>query len=196
MAKPTEFPRFGTDQTNETEPSSGQKDSGWADDQIPPAGYFNWLHRTNYDWTAWLDDVFADDDTTLTVSRDVSVTGGLDVAETFAMTGSITPAAISSDQDNYGPSGIDDAAILRQEVTSTQTAITGISGGFDGRVLVVTSTANSTFNLVLVHESGSSVAANRFTLPGAGNITIPAGGAVTLRYDGVDSRWYAMTQSL
>jgi hypothetical protein len=78
MAKPTELPRWGTDETNEVTPSEGQRDSGWVTNQTHVSSYENWLNRTTYDWTAWLDDVFADDDTTLTVSRDVSVDGDLD----------------------------------------------------------------------------------------------------------------------
>jgi hypothetical protein len=59
MAKPTDLPRFGTDESNESEPSSQEKDTGWLTNQTPPSSVFNWIHRVTYDWTAWLDDIEA-----------------------------------------------------------------------------------------------------------------------------------------
>jgi hypothetical protein len=59
MAKPTELPRWGTDQTNEVTPSSQQQDEGWSDGQTAVSSYANWYLRINYDWTAWLDTIVA-----------------------------------------------------------------------------------------------------------------------------------------
>lgn len=59
LDKPTELPRWGTDQSNETEPGSTQKDTGWVFEQIPPSDFQNWLQRVTYDWTAWLNERLA-----------------------------------------------------------------------------------------------------------------------------------------
>lgn len=61
LNKPTEFPRWGTDQTNEVDPSSGQKDTGWTNEQIPPSSFQNFLSRTTYDWINWLAERLDDD---------------------------------------------------------------------------------------------------------------------------------------
>lgn len=56
MAKPTILPRWATDGgADVTEPSSGQKDSGYVDAQAPDAGELNWLLLNNYLWEVWLD---------------------------------------------------------------------------------------------------------------------------------------------
>jgi hypothetical protein len=59
MAKPTKLPEWATGATGiaETvEPSAGKKADGWADAELPPHETFNWLHKTTYDWTAWVDE--------------------------------------------------------------------------------------------------------------------------------------------
>jgi hypothetical protein len=94
MAKPTELPRWGTDETNETEPSEGQKSSGWVNSQTPPSGYENWIKRVTYTWCAWADDVFDDDDATLTINRDIATAGDVS-ADTLTATGSIEGADLT-----------------------------------------------------------------------------------------------------
>ncbi len=61
LNKPTEFPRWGTDQSNEVDPSSGQKDTGWTFEQIPPSAFQNFLSRVTYDWINWLAERLDDD---------------------------------------------------------------------------------------------------------------------------------------
>jgi hypothetical protein len=46
------------------------------------------------------------------------------------------------------------------------------------------------FNVTLAHESASSTAANRFTLPGSANLTLLPGDTVIMIYDfGATPRW-------
>jgi hypothetical protein len=59
-AKPTTLPRWGETVggvvgPTEAEPASGKKDIGWADAELPPAGYFNWWKRLVYKWIAYVD---------------------------------------------------------------------------------------------------------------------------------------------
>jgi len=36
-------------------PDTDHKDYGWDYGEAPPREYFNWLHRLQYQWTAWHD---------------------------------------------------------------------------------------------------------------------------------------------
>lgn len=77
MAKPTILPTWATDQTNNLEPSAGQKASGWDMNQPAISSYFNWLFYTIYIWLAYLDaGVF---DGPITVNGNLNVTGTLDI---------------------------------------------------------------------------------------------------------------------
>lgn len=73
MAKPTKLPVWATDLSNVTEPASGQKDTGWTNNQPAISSYFNWLFYTIYLWLAYIDaGVF---DGPITVDGNLSVTG-------------------------------------------------------------------------------------------------------------------------
>jgi len=52
--QPTDLPRWATDGGTTLEPISGQKDTGWAFDDQPPARHLNWLLNVNYQWAAYL----------------------------------------------------------------------------------------------------------------------------------------------
>ncbi len=55
---------------NLTEPSSGQKDTGWALSQVPPSSFENWRANRTYRWLAWLDERFFDENTAGGASQD------------------------------------------------------------------------------------------------------------------------------
>lgn len=46
----------GTLSSEIVEPSSGEKDSGWADAQLPPHDYFNWWQNLVHQWVLYLND--------------------------------------------------------------------------------------------------------------------------------------------
>lgn len=48
--------RWATDLTNNTAPSSGQRDTGWTPNQVAVSDYFNVLANEAYKWFQWLDD--------------------------------------------------------------------------------------------------------------------------------------------
>lgn len=53
--RPDKLPRFATGgSASVVEPSEGKKDAGWEADEMPPAGYFNWLHRLTFQAIDWL----------------------------------------------------------------------------------------------------------------------------------------------
>lgn len=57
--KPVSLPAWNTGGANNTEPSAGEKVSGWTVGQQPPSSYFNWWQKLTYEWTAYLDDLEA-----------------------------------------------------------------------------------------------------------------------------------------
>jgi len=72
-SKPTDLPRWATAETNNTDPSSGQKDPGWLVGQKPiSSSIFNWWMNLVYQWLAWLDGLW-DGDGNLTLDADASV---------------------------------------------------------------------------------------------------------------------------
>jgi hypothetical protein len=103
----------------------------------------------------------------------------------------VTPTALSGDVDNYGPTDLDRAAQLRIDGGASNRNITGIRAGVDGQELVVAN-IGTTNSLVLVHESGSSTAANRILGANGANVTIRPTGMCRLIYDGTSSRWRTM----
>ena len=64
---------------------------------------------------------------------------------------------------------------------------TGIAADTGRRVLLVHAVGAG--GLTLVHQSASSVASNRFALPGGSDITLATGGIAMLVYDTTQSRW-------
>jgi hypothetical protein len=70
---------------------------------------------------------------------------------------------------------------------------TGMTGGADGRVIFFFNDG-ATNAIVIKHESASSTAANRFSLPSATDTTIQPGGGAGFQYDGTTSRWRQFTR--
>lgn len=113
----------------------------------------------------------------------------ISIAGTFGLAGDITPAQITANQDNYNPTGLGGASVLRLS-TSASYNLTGIQGGAGGRLLIVANVGAN--NLVLVHDA-TSTAANRLSLPGAMNLTLLPTESALLRYDATLSRWVAIS---
>lgn len=103
-----------------------------------------------------------------------------------------TPSQITSDQNNYNPLGgaSETSPKYLRLSTDASRSITGLvftvatQGGQEHVIINV-----GTNDLVLVHESASSTAANRFTNSTAADITLTAGQSATLWYDSTTSRW-------
>lgn len=103
----------------------------------------------------------------------------------------ITPPALSADQNNYSPAGLATASLIRQDITTAVT-ITGIvAPALPNTLLTLRNirTAALLEAITIAHESGLSLAANRFSLPARNTWYIPTGGSITFIYDGTISRW-------
>lgn len=110
----------------------------------------------------------------------------------FAIASPISPAQLTANVDNYAPTDITLANVIRQDVDATGRTITGLSGGATGRIIVLHNIATGAPNIItLTHEDGASSATNRFLLPGGTSLTIGPGASVMLIYDGHAStnRW-------
>lgn len=102
----------------------------------------------------------------------------------------ISPAQLTADQDNYAPTGGDNAAIWRLGVDTVGRSISGIAGGYAHRHLTLINIETGVLNvLTLLHNSSSSDAANRMLLPNMSNLTIGPCESVELVYDIVSAVW-------
>jgi hypothetical protein len=113
--------------------------------------------------------------------------GNLTLPRGLALTGVISPAQITADQNNYNPAGLAAASVL-QISTDAPRRISGLAGGAEGRCLIVINVGGQP--VTLLNESASSSAANRLTLNA--DLTISAKQAAILRYDGTAARWQAI----
>ncbi len=111
-------------------------------------------------------------------------------AAAFAFTGDITPSQFTADQNDYNPTGLSSASVIRLS-SDARRAITGIQGGGDGRVLFL---ANVGANpITLANASAASNAANRFAM--LNDIELAAGAAIKLLYDATAQRWRLVSQA-
>lgn len=108
----------------------------------------------------------------------------LKASTTFALPGDITPSQITSNQDDYNPTGLSSASVLRLSTDTTRN-LTGLAGGADGRVIVIYNVGSN--DLVLKNNSGSSSVANRFGI--GSDITASANQGCVLLYDSTASLW-------
>src|SRR5882672_11462922 len=107
----------------------------------------------------------------------------------FSFTGIITPPQITANQNDYSPTGIGTANVLRLSSDATRD-ITGINANTNtsGRILILLNVGAN--NIDLRHENASSSAANRFNnLTGADPSIIGQFGQRTIWYDATLSRW-------
>lgn len=105
-------------------------------------------------------------------------------------TGRQDPAQFGANQNDFAVT----ATISRIYADSNASRdFTGMTGGVDGRTIFFHNDG-ATNPIVIKHESASSTAANRFTLPSATDSTIQPGGCAIFMYDGTASRWRHLTR--
>ena len=114
----------------------------------------------------------------------------LDVgAKDFYLNAAISPAQITSNQNDYNPSGILTANTLRLSTDASRN-ITGLSNAGDqGRWMIIHNVGSN--SIILKDEDAGSLATNRFAL--ASDIILQADQVTQLWYDGTNSRWRAVS---
>lgn len=122
-----------------------------------------------------------------TLAERVRVAARTAIKNGFDLSGVISPAQLTANTDDWAPTGIATATVIRFSTDASRN-ITGLTGGADGRIIVLHNVGAQ--NAVLKDET-TSTAANRFAL--TGDITIPADGVVALQYDGTTTRWRSVS---
>jgi hypothetical protein len=126
---------------------------------------------------------------TQTFAGDKTIQNALSVGEEVHLTGDLTPAQITADQNNYNPANCATNTVLRLD-TSKLWTITGIDcSKADGRVLTVINVGS--MPLRLADEDAASTAANRFDFDQ--DIYLGPIEAVILIYDSTASRWKVLS---
>ncbi len=113
--------------------------------------------------------------------------GTVDAQGAITISGDITPSQITADQNNYNPTGLSTASVVRISSDAAR-AVTGLDGGSDGRVLTLVNVGS--FTITLNDQNASSSAANRFAI--GSDIAIAANQAVAIIYDATATRWRAV----
>lgn len=106
----------------------------------------------------------------------------------FSLKKSQTLTGLSSTQNNLAIDA--DNTVINLASTGSAQTITGFANGAEGRIVVVRVLLSASFGVVLAHNSGSSLAANRFLSITGSNVTIPPGGAVMMIYG--TGGWYIL----
>jgi hypothetical protein len=100
-------------------------------------------------------------------------------------TGVISPTQLVANTDNWNPTGLATANVIRMDVNGALN-LTGIVAQTSGTILTLYN--KTAYTVTLTHDA-TSTAANRFYCPGATNYALLQKASVRLRYDGTDSRW-------
>ncbi len=111
--------------------------------------------------------------------------GALDATQAMRLSGDISPTQLAANTNDWAPTSLSTATVIRASTDASRN-LTGLTGGADGRIIIMQNVGS--FALVLKDENASSTAANRFALGGA-DVTLAANQACLLRYDSTSSRW-------
>ena len=116
----------------------------------------------------------------------------LNVAGQTRVTGTITPTQLVGNTDDWGPTGLATANVIRMDV-SMAIDLTGIVAQPDGTIIVLYNL--TTFAVTLKHNQTSS-AVNRFFTPNAQDFPISQKASAWIRYDGTDQRWTVIAREV
>lgn len=106
----------------------------------------------------------------------------------FGTYGILSPASITANQNDYNPSGLSNAAMVRL-TSNAAWNITGLQGGWGGRLLFVHNIGAQT--ITFTDEDALSTAAYRFAL--TANLALAADSVALLQYDSTNLRWRAIS---
>lgn len=104
------------------------------------------------------------------------------LSQNLTLTGVISPAALAANTNDWAPTGLSAATVIKLSASSAIN-LTGISGGADGRVLVLQNTGSNA--ITLTGADTNSASANRFATASV----LQPGTVLALIYDGTASLW-------
>lgn len=111
--------------------------------------------------------------------EEVTLLQALDWLET------ISPSTLSADTNDWAPTGLSAANLIRVASNDHARGLTGIAAQAANRLLVLANVGS--FALVLRAQNASSSAANRFAIPN--DFSLEPTRSAVLRYDGTLARW-------
>src|SRR5690606_35832672 len=85
---------------------------------------------------------------------------GISINEDFSLTGDISPAQLTANQNDYNPTGLATASVIRLDGDASFRTITGLAGGSDGRIIMLHNIGANT--ILLANQNTASTATNRF----------------------------------
>ena len=97
----------------------------------------------------------------------------------------ISPTQLTSDQDDYNPTGLDEAQIVRMDGDNGIRAITSMAATFSGDTKTISNIGSYPIYFPGEHPDGT--AANRFAFPR--DLILMPGESKDFWYDGTSSRW-------
>jgi len=104
----------------------------------------------------------------------------------------LTPSQITSNQNNYNPTDFASYGVIRLSSDASRNITGMVAPSPTGNVEKTLHNVGS-FDIVLVNESASSSAANRFS--SGADITIAPNQSVRIIYDGTASRWRSLSST-
>jgi hypothetical protein len=122
----------------------------------------------------------------------VDATGKLVKLGKLEVGNAITPAALAADTNNYNPTGLDTAGILRISA-STEVNLSGLAAQAAGRLIFIHNVGANRINIP--NQSGLSDAENRFALPGGATVPLEHSAIALVQYDGTAARWRVVAAS-
>lgn len=106
----------------------------------------------------------------------------------------LTTTTITMSNNNSGSYTVNDLEIgsatyirLSGQATNQQFTITGITGGSDGKMIVLRNTGNG--NMILKNLDSGSNPANQIDTQQGGQTNTNGKGSITLLYDGTEQKW-------
>jgi hypothetical protein len=141
-------------------------------------------------WQSILESIRREDLRNAKVDADNRLGGAAVFASAVRFDSVISPAQITGNQNDYSPTGLATANVLRLS-TDAARSITGLTAVTGGGLLLLFNVGTN--NLSLTNDSGSSSAANRFAI--GANALIAPGHGVVLWYDATSSRWRIVSRS-
>lgn len=112
-------------------------------------------------------------------------TANLAASGTTTLSGTISPTALAANTDNWAPTGLSGASVIRASASAAYN-LTGLTGGAAGRIVLL---ENVGANAITLTHDATSTAANRFFCPANVDFSLAAGASVWLQYDSTSSRW-------
>lgn len=107
-------------------------------------------------------------------------------SQSFKLTGVISPTQLTTNTNDWNPTGLATAAVIRVSLNA-DLDLTGLQGGADGRVILLIS--NIDVHTLTLKHNATSTSANRFSCPNAADYALKVDSAVLLIYDGTLQRW-------